>query len=380
MSRKLTIQQMQVLAAQYEGKCISKQYESSSTPLEWECKHGHRFMKQPVKVKIGQWCMECSGHIKKYTLEDAIETAKFFEGKLLTSDFKGGSQKLEWICKSGHHFKRSLVQIKHKNAFCSRCNIGERAKTQRLGIVTMQEVARSRGGKCLSNDYLDAHTLLKWQCIDGHVWEAKPNSIISSSSWCPKCKNYINISEERCRFIFERLTGKPFKSSRSIIKGQELDGYNDELKIGFEHHGKQHYDFDSFFHCNSQGLENILTRDSIKIEKCIGMGISIITIPYSISNNDENLVSFIFKELIKNGAVVEQYQIKNFSFDGFYQYISRLNQLQQLALEFKEKLLSTVYLGNKGQYLFECENGHQFFKRPNDIKSYNQWCIKCKKI
>lgn len=283
--------------------------------------NGHRFIKKPVKVKAGQWCMECSGHIKKYTIKDAIEIAKFYEGDLVTNDFQSGSQRLEWICKYGHRFIRSMIDIKYHNTFCTKCSVEHRAKTHRLGIEVMQQIAKDRGGKCLSNEYLSAHSMLKWQCIDGHVWEAKANSIISAKSWCPKCKRYINITEERCRFIFEKLTGKLFKSTRSIIKGQELDGYNDELKIGFEHHGKQHYDFDPFFHQDSQGLENILKRDSRKIEKCISMGISIITIPYAVSNNDEILVLFISNELIKNGIVVEQHQIENFSYDGFYQYI-----------------------------------------------------------
>ncbi|MGG4495633.1 hypothetical protein [Brevibacillus reuszeri] len=385
MSRKLTIEQMQALAAQYGGKCISSQYVSNSTELEWECKDGHRFFKQPVKVRVGQWCMDCSGHVKKYTIKDAIETASLYGGKLQTTDFQSGSQKLEWVCKSGHYFEKSLIQIKHRNSFCSKCNVDNRGKTQRLGIELMRQIANDRGGECLSDEYLsdeyhDAHTVLKWKCIDGHTWEAHANSIISSNSWCPECKKYINFTEERCRFIFEKLTGKHFGSNRGVITGFELDGYNKELKLAFEHHGKQHFDYDPFFHQNNKGLEGIINRDNTKIQKCKEEGIRLIIIPYTVSMDDKTLIEYIVEQLEVNGVYLKQGNISEITFDGFYHFISRLNQLKKIASEYEGKLLSDQYCGNKTKHHFACKNGHDFYKRPNDVKSYGQWCPECKKV
>ena len=34
----------------------------------------------------------------------------------------------------------------------------------------MQELAKARGGKYLSDRYIDAKTKMKWQCKEGHVW------------------------------------------------------------------------------------------------------------------------------------------------------------------------------------------------------------------
>ena len=41
----------------------------------------------------------------------------------------------------------------------------------------MQEIAESRGGKCLSSNYLNAHAKLLWECSEGHQWEAIPSNI-----------------------------------------------------------------------------------------------------------------------------------------------------------------------------------------------------------
>ena len=49
----------------------------------------------------------------------------------------------------------------------------------------MQEMALSRGGKCLSKTYIDSHTKLLWECSEGHRWDAQPANI-QQGSWCPK--------------------------------------------------------------------------------------------------------------------------------------------------------------------------------------------------
>jgi len=46
---------------------------------------------------------------------------------------------------------------------------------EKLTIKEMQEIAESRGGKCLSKEYVNNYTKLKWQCDEGHTWKATPN-------------------------------------------------------------------------------------------------------------------------------------------------------------------------------------------------------------
>ena len=51
----------------------------------------------------------------------------------------------------------------------------------------MREIATQRGGKCLSDKYRNIDTKLKWECKNGHIWEATPNNVKNNNSWCPKC-------------------------------------------------------------------------------------------------------------------------------------------------------------------------------------------------
>ena len=60
----------------------------------------------------------------------------------------------------------------------------------------MMELAKSRGGSCLSEIYTNARTKLLWECQIGHRWETTPDTILRGS-WCPYCsRNYV--SKENC--------------------------------------------------------------------------------------------------------------------------------------------------------------------------------------
>ena len=63
-------------------------------------------------------------------------------------------------------------------------------------IEDMQDFAKPKGGKCLSVEYINARTKLKWRCSKGHEWEATPESIKNQHSWCPYCANNVKLTIE----------------------------------------------------------------------------------------------------------------------------------------------------------------------------------------
>jgi hypothetical protein len=119
MSKKLTIEEMQDLAKNRDGKCLSKEYLNANTKLLWRCEKGHKWEATPGSVKSGSWCRYCAGTVK-------------------------------------------------------------------LTIGEMREIAKSRGGKCLSKIYVNKKVKLKWQCSKGHIWKATPDAV-KRGTWCPAC-------------------------------------------------------------------------------------------------------------------------------------------------------------------------------------------------
>ena len=51
----------------------------------------------------------------------------------------------------------------------------------------MQNLAATKGGKCLSTVYVNNKSKLEWECDLGHNWKTVPNKI-QQGRWCPECK------------------------------------------------------------------------------------------------------------------------------------------------------------------------------------------------
>ena len=47
----------------------------------------------------------------------------------------------------------------------------------RGSIEECHNIAKEKEGKCLSNTYTNANTKMKWECKEGHIWEATFGSI-----------------------------------------------------------------------------------------------------------------------------------------------------------------------------------------------------------
>lgn len=54
-------------------------------------------------------------------------------------------------------------------------------------LKKMEEIAKSRGGECLSEGYINSRTKLIWRCGKcGNIWKATPDNI-KQGKWCPIC-------------------------------------------------------------------------------------------------------------------------------------------------------------------------------------------------
>ena len=63
MRTTLTIEQMQALAKEKNGICLSTRYVNNQTKLRWRCAEGHEWEATPAnmkrRMKRGNWCTKC---------------------------------------------------------------------------------------------------------------------------------------------------------------------------------------------------------------------------------------------------------------------------------------------------------------------------------
>lgn len=251
----------------------------------------------------------------------------------------------------------------------------------KLTIDDMQTFATKRGGKCLSDEYINSFSKLKWLCANGHVWEAKPGNVIRLGSWCPYC-NKRNIRENICREILEMIFKKPFpKKKPSWLRNRngnlmELDGYNEELSIAFEYHGEQHFHYSIFFH---QGKDKTLSRrisdDTTKRNICRKNGVRLIEVSYELPT--EGLYKNIIDQCHKLGIKLPKHtsiDVRELNSKYHHKYIEKLNEF---AKKRGGKLLSNVYAGTEFKLKWRCKNMHIWEATPANIVHGGYWCPKC---
>src|SRR3989344_6768419 len=107
--RKLTIEGMQEIAKSRGGSCTSSEYVDSFTKLRWRCNYGHEWKAIPHNIRRGSWCPICS-------------------------------------------------------------SIGSASSKRKYTIQDIQNIAKTKGGICLSSQYISFHKKLEWECKEGHIW------------------------------------------------------------------------------------------------------------------------------------------------------------------------------------------------------------------
>lgn len=106
---------------------------------------------------------------------------------------------------------------------------------------------------------------------------------------------------ETCKAL-TRIFNKPFEKSRPnwLINPEtgrklEIDCYNEELKLGAEFNGIQHYKWPNFTNQTFEQFKAQIRRDKYKKKICRKKGIKLIVVPYYIKKKD--IEKYIRKKL-----------------------------------------------------------------------------------
>ena len=289
-------------------------------------------------------------------LEVGKQYASSRGGELLASSILLKKERVLWKCNKGHEWEQPLEAVLGNKSWCKDC-AGQTPRT----LLELQEVAESRGGKLLSSVYLNVDATYDFQCSLGHKFSNSFKHVVGRGQWCPTC-NKGSKSEEICRTTFEQLFGKEFIKVRpkwlrnSRGRQMELDGYNDELKIGFEYQGIQHFSKQFY----GKSLELRILDDQQKIKLCLENGVHLFIIDYQSEYTD-------FPKEIKNQALKFGLDISALDFDApidlsqAYIRDDRLPILKALLKEKEITVLSTKWIGVKDKYDFKCDVcGHEW--------------------
>ncbi len=372
-----SIEMMQKIAASRGGQCLSSFYKNNLTKLRWRCKQGHEWEAVPGSItgsggRKGSWCPICAGKLPEdAALEQLKELAVSRGGVLVSTHYSDARTSLTWKCAKGHEWRAVPDAVKH-GTWCP-----VYGGSHPLNLEMMKNHARKYRGECLSGQYINSKTHLRWRCCEGHEWEAKSDHVLKGH-WCPICAG--GVSERTCRALLERMTGVPFPKQRPKWlrnergKQMELDGYATSLEVAFEYHGEQHYQHIAFFHKKSAGFEQRQRDDEGKRRLCEQHEIVLFEIPYSIPHDQlqvhlARLLRRINKDILRDDTPIEITQL-----DVWHR--KDLEELRGVAISRGGSLLSGYYINNSTKLRWRCADGHEWEATRASV-TRGSWCSIC---
>jgi len=228
------------MAAKHGGICLSTTIKSSSDRARFRCRVGHEFARVVQDLHNGRWCSRCR-QAPVGTLRRLRQVIEGRGGVILDIEYQGSQTPVRVRCQEGHEWNVAPSNLLG-GSWCRECWVAaSRGRPKpRLSIVDMQEVAQSRGGRCLSDTYVNVVTRLRWQCHDGHEWDATPVSV-RSGHWCSICARRHCGSIDGMRALAAERGGKcrsrVYHSSKDVLRftcaqGHEFTATGTAVKSG----------------------------------------------------------------------------------------------------------------------------------------------------
>ena len=178
------LKELKDLARSRGGSLLSNVYQGGRTNLLWSCGNSDHLPWEATSesIRSGSWCPHCAPNAP-VSMDDLRKFGKAVDLILVSENYRGPNKLYDWKCKNGHRIKRS------KGNIIQSLNRGLNACTKCAGTflqVTMADllqIAIDREGECLSEEYINAHAELHWQCAYGHKFSRNWNKV-QQGYWC----------------------------------------------------------------------------------------------------------------------------------------------------------------------------------------------------
>jgi hypothetical protein len=246
---KYSIEDASEIAIARGGNCLSTEFTGCKNNLLWACYEGHKWEAtlDNIKNKMS-WCPRCKVSFSEEICRVYFETIfdkKFptIRPKWLLNYKTNKSLELDGYCEELNiafehngachfgdaYFSDNDAKVKDpfKIEMCDKYNVklfvidelfkktkyndllnvikvqAEKLKIElrpdidelsfnisniydKTSLIKYEQLAVKKGGKLIKETYVNADTRCKWECKEGHVWQAFPYSI-KAGTWCPDC-------------------------------------------------------------------------------------------------------------------------------------------------------------------------------------------------
>jgi len=381
--KKYTIESVREFTIIKGGKCLNENLPSINSKLKMECAIGHQWNGTLDQI-ITRWCVKCN-RIEKQ--KQKLESLKAFAvdrgGKCLSLNYVNINENLDWECKEGHKWRASANTMVHKKMnWCPDCPKVFRyrkPKKTKFSIQDMQDNAHKKGGKCLTENYINSRTKMQWECSEGHKWFQFGHVILKNRSWCPTC-SMIKMAEKQKSDNFERMKKYASKKGGKILSEIYISSVS---KLTWQCSERHSFEATPTYiksynywcpHCKGITNEYLLKQRLEEYKK-----IAIFNGGKCLSENYINNYTPIEFQCSKGHTwFAEPSRVKCGTWCPKCANNQRhtIEDMQQLAFKHGGKCISEEYVNYKSILKWQCSFGHTWMARPDNIgKGY--WCPVC---
>jgi len=231
-ANKITIEIIKKSMIKENYKLLTTNYINRDQKLDCICPHKNIYRTTWAYWKNGRRCSCSTKYRNRYSIDDVKEVFNKKGYKLLSTEYKGNKQKLDYICDKGHSGKVSFSNLL-KGVGCPQC-----ANNVKKDINYVRENIEYNDYKLISDEYVNSKIKLHLVCPNGHDYYVSWDNWNSKNNRCPKC-NLVGTSKQELELIeFAKNLGfEILERDRSLIAPYELDIVIPAKKIAIEYCG-----------------------------------------------------------------------------------------------------------------------------------------------
>jgi hypothetical protein len=248
---------------------------------------------------------------------------------------------------------------------------------KRQTIDEYNNIANNKGGRCLSKEYKGSTVKLKWECNKKHSWMAHPSSL-KQGSWCPDCaqNKLLSISEAQNIAVKNggKCLSKKYLNSREHLKWQCAKGHRWLAALSHVKgsKGRKGSWCPKCSHSNPYSISDMKSIAKKKRGTFLSKTYTSVRKLHKWKCHKKHTWSATPANVIK-GTWCPKCSAES---RGKNMRLG-IDLFIKIAKERGGKCLSKTYINNRTHLKFKCAKGHEWPANPDNIKR-GQWCPRCK--
>jgi hypothetical protein len=114
---------LQRAAQERGGQCLTTGYTGQAAKYRFRCAAGHEWQNTGQNVLNGSWCHRCAADARRLTIGQMQELAASRGGVCLSERYVDKDAKLTWQCHRGHVWQASTSSVRNGGHWCPSCAI-----------------------------------------------------------------------------------------------------------------------------------------------------------------------------------------------------------------------------------------------------------------